>query len=356
MNAAQLDRDIADIKGDIRSVVLELTHLQSEHQTLLEELQQLEKTQSQEFESESPDSSENSKKNTNGTNTHPEIDTYIPQIIRHEHFDSAISHFFTANGTSETPAKRPKLSKLSENLLQRSERLVNLKENILYENIYRLVGVTAFPLNKFTFSAGDEVLGIRFDVYSHTRSCFLSPHYAILKKIVAVDKEEAIVKNWTLYRHTLPVYLPLDQLQKDLQCSTSDSQAIFDFALEVRNHLVKTQYKSDKIDQLQKITLGNIGFNSNISKTVISKLEKDIQCQRVMLSIRNRTSLTKKTHSIEIFCSEDVIEIANVDLVDIEDKKKLVLLYESILKNSAIDDLLKNFRKVFEHMANHNII
>ncbi|KAK6458197.1 minichromosome maintenance protein [Scheffersomyces xylosifermentans] len=356
MNAAQLDSEIADIRSDILSLQSELKNLEAEKTLLASELQLL---QSEAITIEEED--ESAIENRHGkSKTVDNYNSEIPEIIRHEHFDASISRFFQPGTESESTSsdanrKRLKVDRVTNDILAKAERLVDLKENILYENIFRLAGVTAFPINKYLLNPEDEIFGIRFDMFAHTKRVFLSPHYAILRKVAFVDKEQATVKKWTLYRHTLPVYLPIEELKKQLE-NSNEQQAITEFALSVRDYLTKIQYKSDKLESLLSLTLESLGVKGSKPKRIITNIDKDLKCERVKFTVLNRNSLTKKPHQIELLCNDNTIEVAKIDLVDVNGKKNHALICESILKDSAIEDLLKNFRKVFHHMIQNQLL
>ncbi|ODV60242.1 Mcm21p ASCRUDRAFT_23888, partial [Ascoidea rubescens DSM 1968] len=82
------------------------------------------------------------------------------------------------------------------------------------ESVYRMFGVTFFPLSDSTLSklsidsstqdskADESLLGIRFDFFNPKKNQFEIPHYIILKK----NPKNGI---YFIYKHTIPIFINL---------------------------------------------------------------------------------------------------------------------------------------------------
>ncbi|KAK6460811.1 minichromosome maintenance protein [Scheffersomyces coipomensis] len=332
MIVGEVEDELRDIDNDIISLEAEIKQLKSEESFLLAELKKYEL--------------DNTK--TKQSKEDPKYDTDIPAIIRHDHFDPSISKFFSQDVVESRIVKPKNGLSSSREPIDNSE----VKENILYENILRMAGVTTFPLNNHVLGNSDNWLGLRFDIYSASSSKFVTPHYAILKKVKSENKAQELEESWSLHRHTLPQFLQLEELQKLLK-DLEDGPRRFAFA--IRRQLAKLQYKADKIAKLSSFNLGHFGVKS--SKPIILKIDKDLQCQRIKLFIINRMSLTKKTHVIELSCTDEAVEFIQVDLTDVDsDTRNDILVCQSILKDTKFEDLFKNFRRLFEHLIQQQLI
>lgn len=307
-----LDGELHDIQGDILALEKETRALQEEKARLQKMLLQTGSTQ---------------------------IEDDVP-IIKHSHFDTSIGQFF-GNGDSE-PKRRRTRSK--EDVFHRAELTVELKENILYENIYRIGGITAFPLNQYLFEDDDEVLGLRFDMFSHTKQTFLTPHYVILRKISTSNKQtETTKQTWSVFKSTLPVFVPVDDYAAPLATADDEDTALTEFSTRIRSFLTKLQYRHDKFDQLLSLKFSQFGIESNT--TLITNLDKDLQAQRVTLSIAHRVS---KQHLMELICSDNIIEVVHINGEEAP--------LEQYLKDTNIKDLLKNFRRLIQELIDQNRI
>lgn len=316
MDLDRLEVEIRHVEGDISSIGIEVDALEQERQLLLKQVQLLER--------DFPESIDVQEKI---------YDSNIPPIMKHNHFDNSIREFFNVE---------PKSNKRDFGSLDRVDT-VGLKENILYENIFRIGGVTAFPLNRYLFDDDDCVLGLRFDTFSSSQGKFLTPHYVILRQVGLVSKNQESRLVWSVYRHTLPVFVPIDQYLPDLQ-NEDQEVGLSKFAHNIRIFIAKTQYKRDKFDLLKNLTLENFGYHENIP--IILNIEQDLQCQRVRVSI---ASTEKSPHVLELVCSlDDIVDVKLTMAGPIDDSDDTssddTLLCENILKNADFKNLSKNFR------------
>ena len=174
-----------------------------------------------------------------------------PAPIYHNHFDPEVARIL------EEANKVKKKSSPEETA------------SILYENIFRFTGITAFPINKSLLSADEEVFGIRFDTYSNHERKFVAPHYVILKKIP--HEKEPNHHRWSVFRHTLPVYIPVNEAESVLEYGQEEvDQSVVKFSKLVYGYLSQTQMKHD--------IFAAVSLNPDIRR-----LEKDLACHRVRL-------------------------------------------------------------------------
>lgn len=304
MDLELLLHDISVVKGDVLMLQRDVDVLTDEEAILREEIERLER--------ELDETTENSDR--------------IPKGFTKSKFDVSIAKFFD-NSTPNVPndALKQDFSSISS----RAEFIVETKENILYENVFRLSGITAFPINGME---NEEIFGIRFDNFDANKKVFNSPHYVVLRRIDITSKDETTKTVWLVFKHTLPVYIPYKELEQTLQNSQNSDDDIFEFATSIRRSLVSIQYKHDKLNSL-------LSFES------VLKIDKDLQAERVLIDIKSNASIP---HQIELICSENLIEVVNATLH--KQPRDLSLSIEALLKDTPFKDLKKNFRKVVDQL------
>lgn len=360
MDIGQLNAEIDSVQRDLKSLNQEIDPLSVQFDTLKEELRLLE---------ESVDENENENEQDQHRHRHHkskghDYDETIPPLVQHSHFDDSIAKFFMNDDQEEViddqPYKKQKLNDLSNNILAKADGTVELKENLLYENVFRFGGITAFPINKFLFNDDDEVLGLRFDIFSHFRKQYLKPHYIILKKVDRRNKQNVYDSlKWSVYRHTVPVYVALEEYDEHLLVENEQS-GLNAFASSVRDQLIQIQYKHDKLDFCQQISLESLDNDvDSSSRKVIKKIEKDLECRRVIIYIKSRFSIGKNTnHELQLTCSDSSIDTVYLLLLNKQDilYEKQAIYAESVLRGSSFKDLIKKLRIVFEYLHKEQII
>lgn len=261
-------------------------------------------------------------------------------VAHHSHFDESIRHYFDRSENIYYDEKE----EVSETIAVLGKELEELNYNILYENLFRLGGITAFPLNK-QILADEELLGLRIDLFSVSSRKYLTPHYVILRKVPRESKlagQNADSSKWMVYRHTLPVFVPIEEYSKVLDLEDSKA-AVSDFARKVRSNLLHLNYKHDKFETLRSFRFSDFGLDTN--ETLVSKLEKDLQCSHVKIVF----SLYLRGHlELELVCNLWAIETAILSSSTNELNEADKFACESILRNSSLTDLLKSFRKLSE--------
>lgn len=326
---------IHDIRQDIRLLTQDIVPLEEEYALLERELADLES---------SVVSSKTPPEIHRKTDRPPE-DDFIPPLVHHEPFDGSIARFFRPKDGPLAKKHRPN----PPSVLLRATATVEIKDNVLYENIFRFGGITAFPINKFLFSPDDEILGVRFDTFSHSQKTYLKPHYAILRKVLMKGFPES---RWSIYRHTLPLYIPLTEYAKELLVGEVDS-GVAVLAKNIREYLLKTQYKHDKLDALQKMKYSHFGV---LLENPVFSIERDLECLRVTLSFADRTLLQKTSHKIELQCSPLAIESAKmVFSTPLKKTENLAILCENLLRDTSFVDLVKTFRRVIRHLLDESL-
>ncbi|CCH41677.1 Central kinetochore subunit MCM21 [Wickerhamomyces ciferrii] len=168
----------------------------------------------------------------------------IPEPARHEHFDSSISKYFTQQQTNQKNTNHAVTSQVSH-AQQKQAKL----DQILLENIYRMFGITAFPVSDPSKGIKRELLGIRIEIFNETESKFETPHYLILEKNVKTLK-------WKIFKHTIPIYLKLEQLVEDYD-DLSDYK-LYEFCCKLRDDLSKISYKHQIVERIRNDWGNNI--------------------------------------------------------------------------------------------------
>ena len=351
-----IEREIDEIKADIALIEKDLTSSQLQKQQLQEEiealvLEQQKQMQDKTKESPIPDAAD-------------EMDIEIHEIIKHNYFDPSIQKYFqhpTPPQSNQLPSHENALPTIVSSQLKPINYL-ELKENVLYENIFRMFGVTAFPINQYLFKnnndPNEQILGLRFDLYSNFTKCFQQPHYCILRKL-SFEKNETIFYNWIVYKHTLPSYIPIDEYSKILNESNNDNNSnnLFKFAESIQLTLTKTQYKLDKFNQLLRFNKNQFGLDKD--EAIFINLDCDLLGQRILLNLsHNSKTQIKKTQmmGLELICSNDLIEVIHFTNFPNTINSNQLLICQAILQNSKINDLIKNFRKVIQILVKYKVI
>ena len=348
MSTDSLQIEIQEVKGDIQSLHLEIDVLDKEYSALLAQAKDLEESLRQ------GDEPYNLQEIHGHSKANYDIDG--PPVIKNSCFDESIRKYFTnvlddveEEESTEVVTKRQKLDIIASDFKAKSETILEMKQNILYENIFRFGGVTSFPLNPFLFDENDEIMGLRFDVFSHYKRKFITPHYVILRKMKNTEKGLQTTMKWEVYRHTLPVYLPISEYS---ECLHEDEEVAFSkFTQQIREHLIQIQYKHDKFDFLRNIKYDHISKNrSSQGRVVIEKLEKDLQCQRINITLLNRVSNSKRASEINLVCTNNEIKEVGCIIAGVDSDDKIIIQCESLLKNCDLKDLIKTFKNVIGHL------
>lgn len=332
----QLTRDINDANKDVEGLRKEIESLELEllaadkSVTLLEKQIQQEKVKTTALANDKTHNEKRRKRH---------IDELDPPIVQHRYFDDSISQYFDTSSDAFTKYRPQPEINISEVLLevsQRSRLIVGLKENILYENIFRFSGITAFPL-KDEFTKDDEYLGIRFDNYSMYTKKFLDPHYVILRKEEIDNKQKGLIKVWKVYRDTLPSYIPTEEIGEYLTTYQGD-KGLKLFVSTIRKQLVKTQFKHDLFSQLYQLKFKDIGDNTINSELFVTKhINKDLLCLLVVIQLETTSARPLELH---LRCSDNIIENAEFSATEHQQiYKKAFMGLEAQLRGCKLQDM-----------------
>ncbi|EMG50305.1 MCM21 Inner kinetochore subunit MCM21 [Candida maltosa Xu316] len=332
----RLNKEIEEIRADIATIETDISENRREKDELLQNIKDLEVQSSTPSQPDSPTSNEQA------------IDIEIPEVIKHNYFDPSIEAFF-----HQRPIDRKEKEMQSQDLVSKSRTIrrdkdLELKENILYENICRMFGVTAFPINQFLFDGSNmSIVGLRFDIFSNTTKTFVTPHYCILERL-SLNKHGSTLYRWIIYKHTLPVFLQLDKYEGYLNETDDNPRNLWKFVEVIYSDLTKFQYRLDKLNQLLKFTKSQ--FGSLLEEPVFSKLDHDSQCQRISLLL-NRPQKTE----IELLCSAETVDVVNFIRFTNAEQEHLQVC-KAILENTKLTDLIKNFKKVIDIFFRYQIL
>lgn len=190
----------------------------------------------------------NKKRKTNDLN-----DFLIPGPVNHEYFDKTINKYFQ----NEQP--RVKNNRASD---------WNTSGNILLENIYRMFGITAFPVRKpNSKSKKPNLLGIRIEIFNEIDLIFETPHYLIL------EKNKKTLK-WDIFKHTIPNFIQIQEIAIGKYDNLSDFY-LFEFIKEIRDILNKLSLKYQLIKRIKL----------NLSKNV-KNLENDLSLEVIKFDLK----------------------------------------------------------------------
>lgn len=177
-----------------------------------------------------------------------------PPLILDSYFDDSIKAYFASEATSvgQEPAQN---APSGDSLVAIQER-TRQGAYALLESIHRFGGITAFPINDVLYdSSEDALLGLRFDVLSHSSNAFLPSHYVILRRILLKDQRT----HWQVFRYTTPAYISLDACKHHLQ-DPDESRGLRKFCEHLRDALVATQFKHDTIKHICLLSYTDFGW------------------------------------------------------------------------------------------------
>lgn len=217
-------------------------------------------------------------------------DESIPQVISHNHFDPEVARILAEANKAKKHTTPEEVS------------------NILYENIFRFTGITAFPINKTLLSEDETVFGIRFDIFSAHDKKFVAPHYVILKK--TPHEKDPNHYRWSVFRHTLPAYIPISEAEAFLEVGLDeDNQSVSNFAHLIYSYLAQTQAKHDI-------------FSTVSHNPQVKSIEKDLACHRVCIHLESGRQLLLHCDLTSVILAEldDNHELSNVCSAILVDK------------------------------------
>lgn len=183
-------------------------------------------------------------------------------IVHHSYFDESISKYFDIKPTSFNVGSA----------MDDYNKIIALKENILYENLYRLIGITAFPLNR-VFDPESHFLGIRFDIFSDVHKLFNTIHYVILRLTKPATDAKTLQNTpnslrYSVYKATC--FIP-EHISSQLQFDNPTKEVVVLFTKHLRKELIQHQLQIDLewfINDL-KFNDVDIGIDGQVFKSIV---------------------------------------------------------------------------------------
>lgn len=96
---------------------------------------------------------------------------------------------------------------------------------------------------------GGEVLGLRFDMFSILDREFVRPYYVLLNAIGQTPEGE---KRLRVHKHTIPVFVPLRELEARYLPTSGAEQDLVKLAREVRRGLVSFHKRREAIERVKR--------------------------------------------------------------------------------------------------------
>lgn len=235
--------------------------------------------------------------------------------IEHKMFDTSVGDMLDTTILS-SPSKR-KQRPMGGSREKNDPTLAKLKNDIIIENMFRLFGVTFFPvidptdlqLNVETqeLDVTREMLGIRFDIFNQVLKRFETPFYILLKRKLKS-------KSWAIFKHTIPSYIDIEVLFVDITfngASVNGFEDLYLFAKEVYLQLWQNSIRSQLFDEL-------------VQADVISIIYNDMRSTRVQFEIVDTPI------KLELQINKDQIKsiriIDGIPNVDVQSNISMVLL------------------------------
>ncbi|EGV63104.1 minichromosome maintenance protein [Yamadazyma tenuis] len=243
-----LTQEINGIENDIDSLKKEIEGLEAELQREKEESKQLNKLV------ETERVSLQRLKNLEKRKKRPQdqYDENVPPIVQHTYFDESVSDYFNVGKDFEPRiVKRIDINDLTLESAQSARKIIALKENILYENLYRLGGLTAFPLND------NSCLGLRFDRFDSFNKRFLSPNYVILRRETIDSKTKGSVEKWKVFKHTLQQDM-VNNMVHGIDPEGFNDKEIAVFAHAIHASLSRALFVSDLMHKLHNMSFADL--------------------------------------------------------------------------------------------------
>lgn len=94
-----------------------------------------------------------------------------------------------------------------------------------------------------------EVLGLRFDVFSVLDGEFVRPYYVLLNATERTREGEKMLR---VHKHTIPVFVPLRELEARCLPMSGGEQNLVRFAREVRRGLVSFHRRREAIERVKR--------------------------------------------------------------------------------------------------------
>lgn len=337
-----IQEEIEELKNSITLLHEEIAPLQDQHDRLFREVSELEAT----FRHKNIPKPVLPKKANHPLDLETED---APNLIHHSHFDASIEKYFPARPEEPTA---PETTAMNDEILAKIQSKTAAGQLALKESIFRFGGITAFAINNRLYDEEDDaLLGLRFDVLSHTTLRYLKPHYIILRRRRLLFKDSAATSNhWLVFRYTTPPYVPLDRLHR-LLLVEDEAAGLQAFVEKVRELLVSVQYKHDKFNQLSSLLYVE-AFGSGSIQQIVTNLERDLECKRVVMRIKPQDQAPEPTLEIELICGHLDLEQVTCNFQN-ENAEYFV---QCMLQGCEIQRLKATFKDALHYMRNVSIL
>ncbi|KAL3233917.1 Inner kinetochore subunit MCM21 [Nakaseomyces bracarensis] len=191
-------------------------------------------------------------------------------LVQHKLFDNGVSDLIDTEILISPSKRKQKIKPSTSNQPGRE-----ILEPILHENIYRMFGISYFPVvdpndleydkDRKIFEVKRNMIGIRFDIFNQFNSKFEKPHYILLKNDSKSNK-------WNLFKYTIPNYIDVEGIYKDTNGGIiTNYDDIYIFAKQINILLIQLSLRSQILLQLEEDKL-------------IEKLDMDLQATIVSFS------------------------------------------------------------------------
>lgn len=319
----EIDLELKTIEQDINSLKQELKSINDEIRRTQEENTILQKT---------VDRERHYIKKLHSKSKRP-LEDDGPPIVQHSYFHDSISKYFKIGQDFEPQLiNTVDIDHLSLGAVQSARKIIALKENVLYENLYRMGGLTAFPLNDKT------CLGLRFDRVDGRTGSFMPPNYVILRKEPVIVKDVETTK-WKVYKHTISQPLVNN-------CSGEeglDDNQIEPFAQRIYVALTRQAFIEHLLHTFHK----QLELAGN-SRNLIAKLTADASMMHITMELAGVTKF-----KVNIIIDEDHVKSVDVEGNEMIDKIKL---YSIRLKGVRLINLEQALTEWLQQLINDEMI
>lgn len=226
-------------------------------------------------------------------------------VFQHQMFDQSVAQFIdTGILTSPSKGRRKIRGKNGEHS--------SLHDQVLLENVYRMFGITYFPVvdptdlkvnseTKMT-EINREMLGIRLEVFNEITSKYEKPYYILLKKKAKSDV-------WLLFKHTVPVFVDVEAIFDRINAEAIVSyEDVYLFIKVVYKQLVELTSRMQILEELMR-------------SGVIEDLDLDLEAAAI--------SFTKNEVHFRLLLQKDQVVSCSLsgDTVDVSVKPQLEALF-----------------------------
>ncbi|CAG60040.1 uncharacterized protein GVI51_H07051 [Nakaseomyces glabratus] len=233
-------------------------------------------------------------------------------LVEHRLFDESVRDVIDTDILISPSKRKQKIQQLNPNSTGKVS-----KEPIQYENIYRLFGISYFPLvdpSDLIFDSKTEkmivtrdMLGIRFDIFNESSKSFEKPHYILLKKSAKSD-------DWKLFKYTVPNYIDVEGIFAEVTgglIRTYDD--VYLFAKCIYLLLVEIVIRSELFLQLEK-------------DGIIDDLDMDLQSLVIKCTLQGTTKIEFHIHQYSIIACTIKSKIMSDD-----EKERLAMMLQGSL-------------------------